>query len=147
MDLVGRVEHDVTGLAAERNLFRYRPLPGGVLVRFGSNVTAGARALVAAAARAADCRLVTSDAADEPAAALAARLVTIGADRIRLLGDDPDPDFAVRAAANTAGVSVDDSAPVGAPEIELPRWLHEQSVTITAHRHGRLTALGHDRRL
>ena len=31
-------EIDVTGLLSERNLFRYRPLPGGVLVRFGTDV-------------------------------------------------------------------------------------------------------------
>ena len=32
---VGTAEVDVTGLRCEHNLFRYRPLPGGVLVRFG----------------------------------------------------------------------------------------------------------------
>ena len=68
-----------------------------------------------------------------------ARLGALGIDRLRLLGDDVDTDgHDIRLAAHAAGVSVDDAPPVGAPEIELPRWLREQTVTTTMHRHGRL---------
>jgi RHH-type proline utilization regulon transcriptional repressor/proline dehydrogenase/delta 1-pyrroline-5-carboxylate dehydrogenase len=140
MATVGRAEIDATGLASERNLFRYRPLPGGVLARFGSDVPERERLILRTAAAATGTRLLTSDAATEPAEALADRLAATGVDRLRLLGADGATD-GVREAAHRAGIAVDDAAPVGAPEIELPRWLREQSVTITNHRHGRITPL------
>ena len=133
---VGDVEIDVTGLEAERNGFRYRSLPGGVAVRFGPGVAERDRALVDLAARASRCRLVLSDASTEPPERFAGRLAGLGVDRLRLLADDPD--HVVRRAANAIDVSVDDAPPVGAPEIELPRWLHEQAVCVTRHRHGRI---------
>jgi RHH-type transcriptional regulator, proline utilization regulon repressor / proline dehydrogenase / delta 1-pyrroline-5-carboxylate dehydrogenase len=132
----GSVEHDPTGLTVERNVFRYRPLPGGVAVRFGPLATERQRRLVDAAARTTGCRLVTSDAGDETAAAFAGRLAAAGVDRYRAVGLPVEPEVA--AACHRAGVSVDDADPVPAPEIELPRWLREQAVTITMHRHGRV---------
>ena len=140
MDVVGRAEVDVTGLVCERNVFRYRPLPGGVLVRFGGDVHDRQRALVHAAAMATGARVSVSDADVEPAAEFAERLPTSGVDRLRLLGTDADSND-VRTAAHRAGISVDDAPAVGAAAIELPRWLREQSVTITNHRHGRITPL------
>jgi len=135
---VGRCEHDPSGLAAERNAHRYRPLSGGVLVRCGSHASARERELLVAASRATGARTVWSD-ADEPAAVLAARLGALGIDRLRLIGDDFDTArHEIRVAAHVAHVSVDDAPPVGAAEIELPKWLHEQAVTTTMHRHGRL---------
>ena len=150
---VAHTEHDPTGLAAERNVFRYRPLRGGVAVRCAARLPARDRSLVDLAARATGCRVVISDAANESDTAFAARLGSLHIDRLRLLDvrddvqDDArndanhgaaDPDSTVRRAAHVLGVAVDDAPPVGAPEIELPRWLHEQSVTTTIHRHGRL---------
>lgn len=136
----GRREHDPTGLAAESNIFRYRPLEGGVLVRCGTDVTARARDLLTTAASATDTRVLWSDATEETAVALAARLTSLGVDRLRIVGTDADtPDHDLRRAAHANGTPVDTSDPVGAAGIELPRWLREQSVTITRHRHGRLT--------
>ena len=140
MEEIGRAEIDVTGLRCERNVFRYRPLPGGVLVRFGAAVDGRQRTLVRAASMATGTRLLTSDVTAEPPAALAQRLASTGVDRVRLLGSD-DGNDAVLAAAHRAGIAVDDAPAVGAPEIELPRWLREQSITITNHRHGRITPL------
>lgn len=137
---VGTVEHDPTGLTAERNVLRYRPLPGGVLVRYGPDATSRERRLLAAAAVATGARLVVSDAVDESAATLASRIRSAGVQRLRLVGEGADgPEHVVRRTAHAAGIVVDDAAPVGAPEIELPRWLREQSVTTTLHRHGRVT--------
>ncbi len=136
---IGHREHDPTGLAAERNVLRYRPLSGAVLVRCGSHVTSRERELMMGASRATGADIVWSDASHEPAAALAARIGALGVVRLRLIGDDADTaTHELRVAAHAAGVSVDDSPPVGAAEIELPRWLREQSVTTTMHRHGRL---------
>jgi RHH-type proline utilization regulon transcriptional repressor/proline dehydrogenase/delta 1-pyrroline-5-carboxylate dehydrogenase len=109
------------------------------LIRCGSNVPDRERELMGAASRVTGARTVWSDVAGEPAAALCVRLGALGIDRLRLLGDDVDTDgHDIRLAAHAAGVSVDDAPPVGAPEIELPRWLREQTVTTTMHRHGRL---------
>jgi RHH-type proline utilization regulon transcriptional repressor/proline dehydrogenase/delta 1-pyrroline-5-carboxylate dehydrogenase len=109
------------------------------LVRYGSKVADRERELMRAASRVTRARTVWSDVAGEPAAALCARLGALGIDRLRFLGDDVDTGgHDIRLAAHAAGISVDDAPPVSAPEIELPRWLREQTVTTTMHRHGRL---------
>ncbi len=135
---VGSVGHDPTGLSVERNEFRYRPLPGGVFVRFGARATDRQRAIVAAAAAATGCRLVTSEARHESPSGCASRIVAAGVDRYRAIGIGIETDVAT--ACHRSGVSVDDAEPVGSPDIELPRWLREQAVTITLHRHGRIAA-------
>ena len=133
---VGSAEHDATGLTVERNVFRYRPLPGGVAVRFGPLATSRHRRVVEAAVRTVGARLVVSEAAEEPAAEFAGRVTDLGVDRYRAIGLPIEADVA--EACHRAAVSVDDAAPVGGPEIELPRWLREQAVSVTMHRHGRV---------
>jgi RHH-type proline utilization regulon transcriptional repressor/proline dehydrogenase/delta 1-pyrroline-5-carboxylate dehydrogenase len=133
---------DVTGLAAEHNVFRYRPLTGGVAVRFGSDATDHERAIVDRAAHATGCRLIVSEDRDESPEWFGVRLPHLGVDRVRLIGTDDD-DVAIRVAAHTEWIAVDDSRPTGAAEIELPRWLHEQAVSITMHRHGRVATGQH----
>ena len=134
----GTIGHDPTGLTVERNEFRYRPLGGGVLVRFGAAATERQRMIVAAAATSTGCRLVISEAEGESPDECAARIASAGVDRCRSVGLEPEPE--VVAACHRAGVAVDDADPVTAPGIELPRWLREQSVTITLHRHGRVAS-------
>ncbi|MDW3216528.1 MAG: proline dehydrogenase family protein [Ilumatobacteraceae bacterium] len=133
---IGRAERDLTGLTVERNVFRYRPLRGGVAVRFGPMATARQRSLVATAAGTVGCRLVSSEAADESEQEFAARVPDLAVDRYRSVGLAVESD--VVAACHRAGVTVDDADPVAAPEIELPRWLREQAVSTTMHRHGRV---------
>lgn len=133
---VGRAEHDATGLLAEHNLFRYRPT-SGIAFRFGASATDRQRRLAEAAARVTGVRLITSEACDEVDTAFAARLAGHGVERVRLVGLDTDSDQ-IRRACHALFLPVDDAPPVGAAEIELPRWLREQAVSITAHRHGRL---------
>lgn len=131
----GRAEADPSGLAAEANVFRYRPLPGGVLVRAGVDASGRAVGIARAAADAARCRVVVSRAADEDDAAAAARVRASGADRVRLIGGGH---VAVRAAAHAAAIPVDAAPPVALAAVEMPRWLHEQAVSVTRHRHGHL---------
>lgn len=135
---VGSVGVDVTGLAVERNELRYRRLPGGVAVRFGVDATERQRALVTAAASATGSRIVVSDERDETCDAFAVRIADLAVDRYRAIGVGLEP--GIVEACHRAGVSVDDAVPVGAAEIELPRWLREQAVTVTMHRHGRVGA-------
>ncbi len=134
-------EDDPSGLVSERNVLRLRPLPHGVLVRFGPSATDRQRALLRAAAAATGARVQWSEHAEQPDADCAARLALASVDRLRLVGYGPHDDATVvRRAAHRAGVAVDDAAPVTAADIELPRWLREQAVALTMHRHGRLTA-------
>ena len=136
---VGRRDHDATGLRSERNVFRYRPLPGWVLVYFGPNATDRDRELVDLAVTVTGCRVVVASATDGAGPELAARLGTLGVDRARLLGlpGDSDESAVIRRACHVAGVAVDTAAPVSAAAVELPRWLREQAVSTTLHRHGR----------
>jgi RHH-type proline utilization regulon transcriptional repressor/proline dehydrogenase/delta 1-pyrroline-5-carboxylate dehydrogenase len=136
---VGDRELDESGLAAEKNVFRYRSLRGAVLVRLGADATTRERELLAAAASSTRARVVWSDTADESAASLAARLGTLSVERLRVVGASAAmTEQELLCAAHAAGISVDDAPPVSAPEIELPRWLREQAVAVTMHRHGRI---------
>ncbi len=131
-----RVEHDPTALRAESNVYRLRPLGGGVALRLGANAPGHAAAVARAAARATGCRLVISSHDSEPEDAFASRLGGLGVDRLRIAGSvGPE----IRRAAHRAGVVVDDRPLVVDPTVELPRWLREQVVTRTMHRHGRLS--------
>ncbi len=137
------VEHDPTGLAAERNLFRYRPLPAALL-RVGELVPGEAVANALAAADRAGVAVQVSTPVhrdDLPAtrlvvetdAALAGRLARSRAARIRVLGAvDPQ----LRTAAMAVGMPLDDSPVVSHGRVEGLRWLREQAVSITNHRHG-----------
>lgn len=129
------VEIDPTGLMAERNTQRFRSLPGGIALRIGGGACERDVAVARAAAAALDVRMVQSDASDETESMFCQRLADLSIDRLRILGDVSDD---VRRAAHLAGVAVDDSQPVGLASIELPRWLREQSISRTMHRHGRL---------
>ena len=111
---------DPTGLQAESNVFRYRPLRQ-VALRPGPGESA---ARAAAAAAGVQVKVVTS--ADQ------AR----GCDKLRLLG--PADDSLLRAAHAT-GVWVDRTPVAADAERELLRWVREQAVSESRHRHGNVT--------
>ncbi len=126
-------EHDPSGLRAESNVLRFRSLPGGIAVRMGAEenpATAVACRAIAASTR---CVIHLSDARTETDDAFAARLATLGVDRLRVLGTTSDT---VLRSAHIAGIAVDPRPLCLEPEIEAPRWLREQSATMTLHRHG-----------
>jgi len=147
---------DVSGLSAERNIFRYRSLPVTIRLSEGAplahlvrtvaaGVLAGSALTVSAAVElpaqlrsvltAQDIDVTVESDADWLAAAghLAAAGKLSGA-RIRLIGGDASalaeatggrPDLAIYAHAVTE-----------AGRVELLPFLHEQAVSITAHRFG-----------
>jgi RHH-type proline utilization regulon transcriptional repressor/proline dehydrogenase/delta 1-pyrroline-5-carboxylate dehydrogenase len=147
---------DVSGLSAERNIFRYRPLP--VTVRLSEGAPLAHLARTVAAGVQAGSALTVSTAIELPAQlravltgldisvtvepdagwlASAARLAKAGklsGARIRLIGGDATalaeaidgrPDVAVYAHPVTE-----------AGRVELLPFLHEQAISITAHRFG-----------
>ncbi|HJW01631.1 MAG TPA: bifunctional proline dehydrogenase/L-glutamate gamma-semialdehyde dehydrogenase [Arthrobacter sp.] len=147
---------DVSGLSAERNIFRYRALP--VTVRLSEGAPLAGLARTVAAGVLAGSALTVSTAVELPAQlravltglditvtvesdagwlASAARLAAAGrlsGARIRLIGGDATalaeatdgrPDLAIYAHPVTE-----------AGRVELLPFLHEQAISITAHRFG-----------
>jgi RHH-type proline utilization regulon transcriptional repressor/proline dehydrogenase/delta 1-pyrroline-5-carboxylate dehydrogenase len=120
---------DFTGLAAESNVFRYRPLRR-VELRVGPGVPDRdvARARMAAAVIG-----VTVGAEAPPPVGVDAPPPV---DKVRFLGPADD---AERLAAMEAGRWVDDTPVAADPERELLRWVREQAVSESRHRHGNIT--------
>ena len=75
-------------------------------------------------------RSSTSTAGDDPTQLIAGR----GLDRVRVLGEVDDD---VRRAWRAAGVDLDSTPVVAIAEVELRRWVREQAISWTRHRHGR----------
>jgi len=42
-------------------------------------------------------------------------------------------------ACHTAGITIDDTAVTADARVELPRYMREQAISRTTHRHGRVT--------
>ncbi len=125
--------HDPSGLAAETNVLRYVTLDRVVVRHDGS--ADGELELLRLAARTTSVLLDESDARHESDAEFAAGLG--GADRVRLLTELSD---GARRRCHELDVAVDDSPPVSDGFVELSRWVREQAVSRTMHRHGRLNA-------
>jgi RHH-type transcriptional regulator, proline utilization regulon repressor / proline dehydrogenase / delta 1-pyrroline-5-carboxylate dehydrogenase len=146
------VESDPTGLVSERNVLRYRPLRGGVVVRVGgpdtasdnvTNVENFGSAFVETAHLAAQItgtRLVVSTRDDETDDDFSRRLQLLGVDRLRLVGTCAD---AVRRCAHENNITVDDAPITANGRIELLHWLREQTVSRTMHRHGHVNTRSH----
>lgn len=116
-------EHDPSGLACERNFVRYRPLPSvGLFVAPDADPAAAEIAKMAACVAG-----VTAIHLVNPA--------TQTVDRVRVIGSLTDDQL---AQCHAVGVEVDLVQPVADAMVELRRWVREQAVSWTRHRHGRL---------
>jgi RHH-type proline utilization regulon transcriptional repressor/proline dehydrogenase/delta 1-pyrroline-5-carboxylate dehydrogenase len=116
------VEHDPSGLACERNTLRYRPLPSvGLYIAPDADPLA-----VAIAEMAARVAGVTAIHLVKPA--------TQTVDRVRVIGSLTDVQL---RECHALGVEVDAVQPVADAMVELRRWLREQTISWTRHRHGR----------
>lgn len=128
--------HDPSGLVAEENTLRYRPVPG-LTIRVAADGRDRDLRRVLTAARTADVLVTVSRAAQEPDEAFAAR-VAHGeiAGRIRVIGTAPG----LRAAAvsRTGEVTVLDTPVLASARRELLTVLREQAVSRTRHRFGHL---------
>jgi RHH-type proline utilization regulon transcriptional repressor/proline dehydrogenase/delta 1-pyrroline-5-carboxylate dehydrogenase len=112
-------------------VLRYFPVDR-VMVRHDGNDPAAIDLLRLAAATT-GVVLDESSTADEPDLKFVTRLG--GVDRIRLLTDLSDE---ARRLCHQANIAIDESAPVCDGFVELYRWVREQSISRTMHRHGRL---------
>lgn len=126
------VEHDPSDLFCESNIFRYRPLSEvAVRVEHGADPLELRRVLSAAGT--AGVRLVVSTVASETAEDFAASLQSLGAERVRHLGEVAP---VVRDTAAALGLHIADDAVTAEGRIELQHYLREQAISTTLHRHG-----------
>jgi len=116
------VGHDPSNLACERNVLRFRPLPSvGLFVAADADQAAVAIAKIAQRVAGAPLIMVVTPA-------------TGSVERVRVIGSlSPDQ----VAECRLAGVELDLVQPVADPMVELRRWVREQSISWTRHRHGR----------
>ena len=116
-------EHDPSGLACERNILRFRPLPSvGLYIAPDADPAAVQIAQVAQRVAGQPPILVVNPA-------------TGSVERVRVIGSLTADQL---AECHHAGVEVDLTTPVADPMVELRRWVREQSISWTRHRHGRL---------
>jgi RHH-type transcriptional regulator, proline utilization regulon repressor / proline dehydrogenase / delta 1-pyrroline-5-carboxylate dehydrogenase len=132
------IGHDPSGLFCESNVLRYRPLPR-VALRIGPGADEAAVERVRHAALTCGVPLVESHHATESEEALAARLGTLGVERVRVVGAVGE---ALRRAAPRARIHVDADPVTADGGVELRRYLREQVVTRTLHRFGNLVQAG-----
>jgi RHH-type proline utilization regulon transcriptional repressor/proline dehydrogenase/delta 1-pyrroline-5-carboxylate dehydrogenase len=130
---------DVSGLRAERNALRYLPTSVAVRLAAGASVADLVRVLAAGLAAGARLRVSAGEPLPESLAAAVPAAITVEDDatwaagltagRVRLIGASaalpPAPDLAVWQGPVTE-----------AGRVELLPFLHEQAVSITAHRFG-----------
>ncbi|WP_433801986.1 proline dehydrogenase family protein [Actinomycetospora sp. CA-084318] len=120
------VERDPTGIAAEANVFRYRPLPGlRVVVADGAADRDVVRLRLAGACAGVPVADVTPEVVPEPG------------ERLRVVGTAPE---ALRRRAGEVGASLVEGPVLADGRRELLTVLREQAVSVTRHRFGHVEA-------
>jgi RHH-type proline utilization regulon transcriptional repressor/proline dehydrogenase/delta 1-pyrroline-5-carboxylate dehydrogenase len=130
------VEHDPAGLFCEANLFRYRPLPM-IAIRVGAGTGDLELERVLAAAAVCGVPTLVSPAGDEPDDDFLQRVLTLGLDRVRALGE---VSYRLRQEAAGRLIHIADDPVTANGRIELRHYLREQSVSRSLHRFGNLVA-------
>ncbi|HYL52227.1 MAG TPA: hypothetical protein VEZ15_09675, partial [Acidimicrobiia bacterium] len=105
-----------------------------VIVRATATTTGDERRIVEQSARltGVDVEIVDDRESDE---VLARRIGATDAQRLRALRPVSD---ALARACHAAGITIDDTAVTTDSRLELPRYLREQAISRTMHRHGRV---------
>ena len=144
-DSTGSAARDLTGLTVERNLIRYRPMGSPILVRVDADTRSADLESVRRLAARTGTRIVLSsatsrgaDTAVESVEDAVKRVARGEVSRVRWLSAEDPGDLAV--VGLDAGVSVDRRPIAASVAVEGPRWMHEQSVCVTAHRYGNVGA-------
>ena len=125
---VGTKAIDHTGLNVERNYHRYRRPLGPIIVRFDTETAREETAFAKFISDLTGSVVEFSSSKEESVEELVAR----ARGRVRWLSHEIPP----RAALLAKGITLDARPIAQRGDIELPRWLLEQSVCITYHRYG-----------
>ena len=128
-------EHDPSGLFCESNIFRYRPLDGAA-VRVGEGSREEELERTLAAARRCGTPVSVSSAAEESQPEFAARVGRLGAERVRMVGEEPQEEL--RRACREANAHLIEAPVTPSGRVELAYYLKEQTVSRTLHRFGNL---------
>jgi RHH-type proline utilization regulon transcriptional repressor/proline dehydrogenase/delta 1-pyrroline-5-carboxylate dehydrogenase len=138
----GRAD-DVSALTAERNVFRYLPVPVTIRLSESAAVSELLRVVGAGLLAASDLSISSAVASDalrelsvvvEDDATWHARMSASTPTRIRLIGGDPVA--LAKAVGGRPDVAIYSGTVTPAGRIELLPFLREQAVSITAHRFG-----------
>ena len=135
---IGSIARETAGLRAERNYCRYVPF-GCVVVVVDQPVSAAIRRAVDGVSNLVTTRVQWVDAGETNATVLRDIIVRQSVERVRWLSAATVPHEIVALLAEL-GVTLDRRALAINGAVEAPRWLKEQSIAITNHRHGNIGA-------
>jgi RHH-type transcriptional regulator, proline utilization regulon repressor / proline dehydrogenase / delta 1-pyrroline-5-carboxylate dehydrogenase len=122
---------DSAGLGCEMNVLRHLPVPDAVVrVEEDADPQDVELCLLAASTVGTAVRVSAGPWDGDVTGVVPHRPAT----RLRVLGS---ASAVLLRAAHAASVTVDVRPPVADGEVELPRWVREQTVSVTAHRYGR----------
>lgn len=125
-DEIGSQAIDAVGLGVERNYQRYRPYVKGIVVRIDDGIAPEIVEYINWIGALVGTPIHWSAGED----------LIQACDKVRWLSSETPPTVELL----TKGISVD-QRPIGARgDIEVPRWLLEQSISITNHRYGNIGA-------
>ncbi len=127
---VGSQSIDRTGLDVERNYQRYRRPLAPIIVRFDTETARDETAFAKFISDLTGAAVEFSSSKEESIEELVAR----AKGKVRWLSHEVPP----RQALLTRGISLDARPIAQRGDIEVPRWLLEQSVCITYHRYGNI---------
>ena len=128
---------DRAGLHVERNYQRYLPSRRGIFVRLDNTTSKDFYRYIAWVADFTGTKIEVSSGDHEPVANFVNRISD--KDKVRWLTSETPPILELLAK----GISVDQRPIAQRGDIEMPRWLLEQSVSITNHRYGNIGAGPH----
>ena len=140
---IGMLAIDVSALSVERNYQRYLPSTRGIVTRIDDSVSNDCIQYIRWIGKESKSRIQFSsgealtmcpEARIESVDQLVDRIS--GIDRVRWLASQSAPTVELLKK----GVSVDSRSIAARGDIEMPRWLLEQSVSITNHRYGNVGA-------
>jgi RHH-type proline utilization regulon transcriptional repressor/proline dehydrogenase/delta 1-pyrroline-5-carboxylate dehydrogenase len=131
---IGSKAIDHAGLHVERNYQLYRPSRRGIMVRIDSTTSKDWLAYIAWVSEITQANIMISSGDHETPENLMNRIPSV--DKVRWLIDESAPTHALLSK----GISIDRRPLAQRGEIEMPRWLLEQSVSITNHRYGNIGA-------
>lgn len=140
---IGSRTIDAAGLSVERNYQHYLPSKRGIVVRIDNSLSEDCARYIRWVAEETHSKIEWSTQAPvalcpqaqiESITQLVNRLS--GVDKVRWLENLTPPTLELL----NKGISVDNRAIAARGDIEMPRWLLEQSVSITNHRYGNIDA-------
>jgi len=136
MKSVGLVVTPTANITAELNYSRYRPYSNGILVRVNPDTDRKSIEVLEWLQSHFDLNIFISDNGTTEDFLEQVRQQNNRIEKVRWLSSEPAPELELLEL----GISVDRREIANNARVEMPRWLREQSVSITNHRYGNIGA-------